>query len=79
MRHDFEIELPNIEDYKDDDSNSLSGDKLIILPIEKYDYLMSEMGKLDALRAYLNTACKPSVVAVESMLGIRNTEGRKHD
>lgn len=58
MVNDYEITLPNV------------GDDVIIVPIERYDYLLSEMGKLDALRTYLRVAKKPTFATVEAMLGI---------
>ena len=61
MLNDYEITLPKVED---------SSDNVIIIPIERYDYLMTEMGKLDALRTYLRIAKKPTFAAVEAMLGI---------
>ena len=72
MKNDFEIVLPTVDsetgDYYYDDA-----DKFVIIPIEKYDQLISECGKLETLRTYLSSAKKPTFATIEAMLGIERS------
>lgn len=75
MLNDYdEIVLPTETDGED----VYSTDDLIIIPIEKYDCLLTEVGKLNALRSYLLIAKKPTFAAVEALLGI-SLDGRTND